>query len=305
MTWIVELPSEAYPAQLAADLSGGGQYDFETARAMMWLSQLAYETDEKKVDDILQRWRLTRTSTLQSAAGGPTSTRGFVAVGRGGSIAAFAGTDPLVPRNWLTDFNASRIDDVHAGFEAAVSSVASQLRQAVEGRDADVERLFFTGHSMGAALAAIAAKQLNDAGVAAVYTFGMPRCGGDTFARDYDALQERTYRLVHGDDIVPTVPPPELGFRHVGRLLRCVHGGSFDPAAQPDAAPSNEPILASTLLSGFRSVLGSVIDLVPPAATQPGKLGQALRFLPPAIGDHIPSQYLRALGFQLSLPASE
>jgi triacylglycerol lipase len=298
LTRIVELPSEAYPAQLQADLEVGGQYSFETARAMMWLSQLAYESDAKKIDAILRGWRLMRTAPLQSAAGGPTDTRGFVVHGWGGTIAVFAGTDPLIPKNWLTDFNSLRVDDIHAGFAEAVVSIAPQLRRAV-AHDAAAGPLFFTGHSMGGALAVVAAKQLNDIGVTAVYTFGMPRCGDDQFVREYGTLEERTYRLVHGDDIVPTVPPPELGFRHVGRLLRCRHGASFDPGMQPDAGPSDEPVLALTVLVEFENLLGHVINLVLPAATQPGLFGQALRFLPPAIGDHIPSQYLHALGFRV------
>jgi triacylglycerol lipase len=295
MTWVVELPSEAYPAQLQAELTGNRQYSFETAKAMMWLSQLAYESELGKIDNILQGWRLTRTKSLQSAAGGPTSTRGLVVRGWGGTIVAFAGTDPLVLRNWLTDFNALRVNDIHLGFEQAVASIAPQLRQVID----QAGPLFITGHSMGAALAVIAAKQLNGSNATVVYTFGMPRCGDATFAVEYAALQEHTYRLVHGDDIVPTVPPPELGFRHVGRLLRCLHGSSFDAAAQPDVATSDEPVFNPTVLTGFRDLLGHVFDVVLPAATQPGQLGQALRFLPPAIGDHIPSQYLRALGFRM------
>jgi hypothetical protein len=50
LTWIVELPLETYPAQLEADLAVGGQYSFQIARAMMWLSQLAYESDPKKIN---------------------------------------------------------------------------------------------------------------------------------------------------------------------------------------------------------------------------------------------------------------
>ena len=36
-----------------------------------------------------------------------------------------------------------------------------------------------------------------------------------------------------------------------------------------------------------------------PAPTQPGLLGRLYRWLPPSIGDHLPSRYLRALGFDL------
>ncbi len=63
----------------------------------------------------------------------------------------------------------------------------------------------------------------------AVYTFGMPRVGGKQFAGEYNpsSLGAITYRLVHGDDIVPRVPPPELGYRHVGCVLQCASESKF------------------------------------------------------------------------------
>src|SRR5205807_1078657 len=165
--------------------------------------------------------------------------------------------------------------------------------------------------SLGGALAVVAAKLLNADGhtrVSAVYTFGGPRCGGDRFAAAYgNDLAQRTYRFLHGDDIVPTVRPPEVQFHHVGRLLRCRHGDTFDPAAQPDPGPSDEPILRHVVLASLRegflaafSLLRAVVatldghfealKLVLPA-TQPGLIGEAARLLPAGIRDHIPSSY--------------
>ena len=47
------------------------------------------------------------------------------------------------------------------------------------------------------------------------------RFGG--FADSYNAsgLGDRSFRLIHGLDIVPTLPPSALGFRHAGRLIAC------------------------------------------------------------------------------------
>src|SRR5262245_66071665 len=60
-----------------------------------------------------------------------------------------------------------------------------------------------------------------------VYVFGCPRAGGDAFFNSYTPLfGDSTFRLVHGSDIVATVPSAGL-FRHVGRLIQCDSGRLF------------------------------------------------------------------------------
>jgi hypothetical protein len=157
---------------------------------------------------------------------------------------------------------------------------------------------------MGGSMAAVAARFAHDrmgVGADSIYTFGMPRCGGPAFAQAYEAsLGSRTYRLVHGDDIVPTVPPSEAGFRHVGRLLKCSHDGSFR-TERPLQTACDEPQFSRTALDGIRDMLGDIFDELASGVlgnvTQPGFLGLLYSQLPTAIGDHISSRYLQALGF--------
>ena len=240
MSMLVELPIGSYPSALTANLTDPGEYNFATARGMMWLSQLAYETRcLSKIDTVLKNWRLRRISFLKSPVSGIlplVDTRGLVVQGWGGIVVSFAGTDPLVPANWLTDLDTlPSPDDIHTGFENAVKSVWPELRSAILTPDNDRQPLFFTGHSLGAALAAVAAKRVWDdklANINGIYTFGMPRCGGRRFVEEYASeLGPKTFRFVHGDDIVPTVPPPNFGFRHVGCLFSCRHGEKFDSKA--------------------------------------------------------------------------
>jgi predicted lipase len=72
------------------------------------------------------------------------------------------------------------------------------------------QKIIVTGHSLGGALAALTAQQIEmDIGdrVQAVYTFGMPRPGDATLATAYNQRPgQRTYRLAYGEDLVPTVP---------------------------------------------------------------------------------------------------
>src|SRR5207249_44832 len=126
-------------------------------------------------------------------------------------------------------------------------------------RTAASGNLFIAGHSLGGALAAITAHRLVtelDAPVTAVYTFGMPRPGSPAFAGAYDQRRGMcTYRLVQGEDIVPTVAPSFLGFHHLGRYLHCDRGAKFDAAKLSPDTQSDEPLFIEGVSSDVAGLL--------------------------------------------------
>ncbi|GMT04641.1 hypothetical protein PENTCL1PPCAC_26815, partial [Pristionchus entomophagus] len=72
--------------------------------------------------------------------------------------------------------------------------------------------LILTGHSLGGALASLAAAQTVKIGRCSVsqvklYTFGQPRVGTYQFSKNFDDLGIESYRIVHGSDAVPALPP--------------------------------------------------------------------------------------------------
>ena len=102
----------------------------------------------------------------------------------------------------------------HSGFKAAYDAVKDQMLRAVmklinEHSSASV---FVTGHSLGGALAVLAALDIKKAiGSRKIhlYTYGQPRVGNSDFA-DYvfSVLPGDQYiRVVHYDDAVPHLPP--------------------------------------------------------------------------------------------------
>ena len=147
-------------------------------------------------------------------------------------VLAFRGSQE--PKDWLTNVTtqlrnftirkdgittlSSYKGRVHTGFflawasiERAVLSQIGRWREDAFDRGEDLPPLYITGHSLGGALATMAAAALSDNGinVAGVYTFGQPRVGDRTFVNQLNThTKGKVFRFVNNNDIVPHVPPP-------------------------------------------------------------------------------------------------
>jgi hypothetical protein len=137
---------------------------------------------------------------------------------------AFRGTQNA--KDWLTDLDAALVaiptqpkTKVHRGFLKALTSVIDQVVAEIE-HSSPFHMLIVTGHSLGGALAMLAAPALRALGHNPdyVFTFGQPRVGNSGFSSGYDqVLRNRTWRFVNEEDIVPRVPFVSLGYRHAGQ----------------------------------------------------------------------------------------
>lgn len=307
MSFLVELPLENYPSDVFDEFVADTGFCIGTARAMMWMAQLAYEVRHAhyKVKPVLARWGLEPVASIATScrvALPLTSPRGLIAAGRGATIAAFAGTDPLVLADWLTNLNIGpRVRDIHEGFKRGIDAVWPNIEPALREAKSGERPLFVTGHSLGAALAIVAAERIRRiSGIMAtgVYAFGAPRVGSSAFVSAYNAigLGERTFRLIHGHDMIPTLPPPALGFHHVGRVLSCARGGSFAAAGAPSAPGSDRPPFVATLRTGYRQRLRDLMTGRFLRSQRPGVIGWYQTFvLSPLFGDHLPERYRDAL----------
>jgi len=101
---------------------------------------------------------------------------------------------------------------VHRGFKMALDEVWPDLADYLQILHRKGLKIWFGGHSLGAALATLAADRYPYA--AGVYTFGSPRVGDRDFRDRYRA---RAFRIINNSDIVTKVPPRAY-YRHVGEI---------------------------------------------------------------------------------------
>jgi hypothetical protein len=297
MSFLVERPPEQYDRAAFSGFNTSSTFNLGTARAMMWMSQLAYETHvPATIDAVSKLLQLSGVTVLSKPAKSSlpmTDTRGVIAKRDDATIVAFAGTDPLHLLNWVSDFTLGRPQEaVHQGFRDAAAAVWNDVRDALAAAIKAGSPIFITGHSLGAAIAVVTAdlaRQELKLGNAQIYLFGCPRVGRADFVAPYNiTFGATTYRLVHGADIVPTVPPPLLGFHHVGGYLGCASGAKF--GATPPAPGSDEPMAEAGLGEQLRGLFVGFSQ-----NARKDTLGALTVALPPGIGDHLPDRYCAAL----------
>ncbi|NMF84455.1 lipase family protein [Nodosilinea sp. P-1105] len=107
----------------------------------------------------------------------------------------------------------------HQGFMMAYFAVRQVLLEVMDKFDG--QRVIVTGHSLGGALATIAALDLQyNLGQKRhlgfeVYSFGAPRVGNQAMVDSYNRRIPLSYRFVNGWDIVTRIPREWQGFAHV------------------------------------------------------------------------------------------
>lgn len=281
-------------------------FDLGDARAMMWMSQLAYETDTPQtIAEIAPLWSFKPIEFVRAEAR-QIDSRAIVGERTDCIVVAFAGTDPGLSKNLMTDVDCKLTpNDTHEGFQAAIDAAWPRVETKIAALvEASPRPVFFTGHSLGAAMAVLAAEKVKEGSLrpTAVYTFGMPRAGGRLFKTRYNRiLGDGTYRLVYGGDTVPCMPDSVkvLGmlteFQHVGRLLTCKSGGKFDRNTPLSEKKSNDPRFVDGLRDNLRNTMRSLLAGRIFAPTGPGALGRLFALLPFGIRDHLPDRYLQAL----------
>ena len=153
----------------------------------------------------------------------------------------------------------------------------------------DNRMLVLTGHSLGGALATVAAAEwASSFKIRSVYTYGQPRvCKSDAASHIESKVGSKFFRIVNDDDIATRVPP---GYTHVGKMFRFGPSGSVSNeslAVGPTAslASAEAPPLTE---AEFANLQASLRFSSTPGSTE--SIGQEGFF--PSFSDHRIANYL-------------
>ena len=192
----------------------------------------------------------------------------------------FRGTEGDQWSDILTDAKFAQIPwlggHVHAGFAHAVREIEPKLTVVINRLLAG-RTLWFCGHSLGAALATLAADLYH--ATRGVCTFGSPRIGDQAFAAAFtERLVGRSVRYVNNHDVVTHVPPPVVvpwHFRHVAQRR------FIDPVGEVSSGGPNVPHFFEDLIGHPQTLLEMIEGLQHGVLTRPPRF-----FL-----DHMPKAY--------------
>lgn len=304
-------------------LAAGPGADERVAHVLGTCAGYAY-SDAETVAMIMARMGLEENRCLPIAMSVDAMfirSTAFVVQSRCGRVVlvCYRGTEPARFINWLTDadVNPERVSfpfpgesaplSVHAGFYRNVRAtryrVAGAVAEALAGRSVlgdgeatgRLEALYFTGHSLGAAMAALLAVMVETEPayqpirerLRAVYTFGQPMIGDPALARACAAhpfLGRSVFRYIYAHDVVPALPPTASGpFAHFGREFQYRPGKGGGGTWNENATPVGQ--------------VSNLLDL-PVAAL--AFMAQQIRWLrripfPHSLDDHEPQHYIAAL----------
>jgi triacylglycerol lipase len=129
------------------------------------------------------------------------------------TVLSFRGTEVTEKSDILADLKAGKNIEaiggkIHVGFKGEINKLWPAIEKAV----ANIDSLYVTGHSLGAAMATIAAGRMQSK-VQALITFGSPKVGNKEYV---NCLTVTHYRVQNNCDDVTKVPFSLMGFAHHG-----------------------------------------------------------------------------------------
>ncbi|KAB5547318.1 Alpha/Beta hydrolase protein [Coniochaeta sp. 2T2.1] len=177
--------------------------------------------------------------TYKTFAGILTDIQGLIAVDPTSKliVVTFRGSSSV--RNWISNIvfafsSCSLVSgcQVHTGFNAAWAEVSSSVKSGVTAalKANPGFAVVATGHSLGGAVATLAAAALRSSASVDLYTYGSPRVGNDAFANFVSSQPGLETRVTHLDDPVPRLPPLLFGYRHTSPEYWLYTGGATTTA---------------------------------------------------------------------------
>jgi V8-like Glu-specific endopeptidase len=240
--------TSALPHPFSAASLAEAHFDWRTALSLALASRLAYESAAAIRATTHGLWQLQGCQFIEA-----DDTQCFVAATPRAILVSFRGTESV--GDWLANLNAASrtrpYGVVHRGFFGAFQAVERQLLAVLEA--SPNRSLLLTGHSLGGALATIAAAEWHQRfDVRWIMTYGQPAVGRSNFAQFMQGYAAKFFRFVNDDDVVPRVPPT---YRHVGRLIRFDAAGNVPAGMESPAWRDVERMLTDAEFDKMRAAL--------------------------------------------------
>jgi len=200
-------------------------YNTEIANIAVWLSGAAYCGKDNY-----------KTMQLSGPASGfivenelydsKTDLEGYIGILKSTKTIYLAFRGSSSKLNWMADFETTKRNyetytecdcRVHHGFYEAATNLKEQSINATQEikKKTGYSNVIVTGHSLGAAVAQLIGMELSAIDIKnKIYNFGQPRIGDKKYASFVNNISEELARFTHNKDMVPHVPPQEIGYLH-------------------------------------------------------------------------------------------
>ena len=199
----------AFMALLVTTVLSQDYYSTQLAQRLIQFSNITYEEESSILSwncDLCKKIPFSQPTVVKQGSV-------FAVLGYSSEynriVVAFRGSVDIA--NWILNLEAVRISyplcsgcSVHNGFNEGYNSVKSSVEATIDNlrRKYTSAKIMVTGHSLGGALAVMAAAHLQDRYnlVEMLYTLGQPRVGNDKFAEFMTSFIPNSYRIVHYAD---------------------------------------------------------------------------------------------------------
>ena len=181
------------------------------------LSSIAYSDDVAYVKKVVKTLGFTTVEFYNK-----DGAQAYRFMNKTDLVIACRGTQPSEFNDIKADLKAmpvmaETVSRVHRGFKAEVDELWPMVQEDLRRKTNASKNIWFTGHSLGAAMTTIMASRCNcDAempDIQEVFTYGSPRVGWSGYCK---SLNVTHHRWVNNNDIVTRVPPAFFGFKHTG-----------------------------------------------------------------------------------------
>ncbi|KAK47348.1 hypothetical protein BG58_05290 [Caballeronia jiangsuensis] len=284
----MHMPTIAYDARRVAlyspqddDTIFDDRVEYKASALAAEFARLAYvhaEDSPLQLDRLRQALSKVRFGEPKLFDERDTGTQGFGALREadGLAVVSFRGTEPAELTDIAVDLEASltpwneTAGRVHDGFAAATRSILPAVLQWLDETKNARKRLVLTGHSLGAAIATLAASVCR---ADELITFGSPRVGNADFAATL--AEVAITRFVDCCDLVTELPPELGGYIHAGPMTFIDADGTLHAAPEPSFVQADREAARIAYLREYAWKKGNVM----------------IRDL----ADHAPINYIRSL----------